>query len=102
MTATRTGPCSAPLVEFLDLLTSHCCLVGKVSNECHNGVVVLDLPVDAVVDEFVAGICQSLALVPIPDVKPDHIGMVSKNLVCHPVEIVLGLPVDPCIDVPYF
>ena len=40
MSATRTGPCGPPLIEFPDLLTTHCCFVTEVSNECHNGVVV--------------------------------------------------------------
>jgi hypothetical protein len=62
----------------------------------------LDLPVDAIVDELVASICQSLALVPVSDIKPDYIGVVGKDLVCHPMEIMLGLPVNTCIDVPYF
>ena len=90
MPATRTSSCRAPLIEFPDLLTAHYCLVREVSNECHNGVVVLDLPVDALVDELVAGVCKRLALVPVSNIKPDHIGVVGENLVCHPMEIMLG------------
>ena len=102
MPVTRTGPCRAPLIEFPDLLTTHCCFVREVSNECHNGVVVLDLPVDAFVDELVASICQSLALVSVSDINPDHIRMIGENLVRHPMEILLGLPVNPRVNVPYF
>ncbi len=64
MPAKRTGPCRAPHFEFPDLLTTHCCFVIEGSNECHRGVVVLDLQVDSLVDELVAGVCKRLALVP--------------------------------------
>jgi hypothetical protein len=99
--ATRTGPCRA-LIEFPDLLTAQRRLVRAVSNECHNGVVVSDLPVDALVDELVAGVCKRLALLPVSDIRPDYIRMIGKNLVCHPMEIMLSLTIDPCVDVPYF
>ena len=102
MPATRTGPCRAPLFEFPGLLTTHCCFVREVSNEWHNGVVVLDLPVDALIDELVADVCKSLALVPVSDIKPDHIRMISKKLVRHPMEIMLSLPVNVRVNVPYF
>jgi hypothetical protein len=102
MSATRTGPCGAPLIEFPDLLTAQRRLVREVSNECHNGVVVLDLPVDALVNELVAGVCKGSALVPVSDIKPDYIRMIGKDLVRHPMEIMLGLTIDPCVDVPYF
>ena len=102
MPVTRTGPCRAPLIEFSDLLTTHCRFVREVSNECHNGVVVLDLPVDTLVDELVACVCKSLALVSVSDINPDHIRMIGENLVRHPMEILLGLPVNPRVNVPYF
>ena len=89
MPVTRTGPCRAPLIEFSDLLTTHCRFVREVSNECHNGVVALDLPVDALVDELVAGVCKRLALVLVSDIEPDHIRMIGENLVRHPMEIML-------------
>ena len=102
MAATRTGPCRAPLFEFPDLITTQSCFVREVSNECHNGVVVLDLPVDTLVDELVACVCKSLALVSVFDINPDHIRMIGENLVRHPMEILLGLPVNPRVNVPYF
>jgi hypothetical protein len=44
----------------------------------------------------------SLALVPVSDIKPDHIRMISKKLVRHPMEIMLSLPVNVRVNVPYF
>jgi hypothetical protein len=43
-----------------------------------------------------------LALLPVSDIRPDYIRMIGKNLVCHPMEIMLSLTIDPCVDVPYF
>ncbi len=56
-------------------------------------LIRLDLPVYALIDELVAGVCKSLALVPVFDIKPVHIRMIGENLVCDPMEIVLSLPV---------
>ena len=90
MPATRTGPCRAPLFEFPGLLTPHCCFVREVSNECHNGVVVLDLPVDALVDELVAGVCKRLALVPELKVLLTFIARKYVTIAFRPMICVLG------------
>ena len=102
MSATRTSPRSAPLIEFLDLFATQCSFVREVSNKCHNRVIVLDLPVDALVYEFVACVSQCLALIPVPDMEPNHIRVVGQNPVCNLVKIMLALPFNPSIDLPYF
>ena len=84
MSATRTGTCGAPLIEFPALLTAHCCLIRGVSNECHNGVVVLDLPVDALVDELVAGVCQSLVFIPI------WATYTNRSVIGYPKRFIIG------------
>ena len=70
-------------LNFLTSLQRITALLERNPNECHNGIVVLDLPVDALVYEP-AGFCKGLALVLVSDIKPDYIRMVGKNLVCHP------------------
>ena len=81
MTTATAGPCRPPLVEFLYLLALHLGFVVQVSNESLQRVVVLDLSVDAFVDESVTGIGQGLLLIPVPDHERVDVGVVGEYLI---------------------
>ena len=90
----RTGSGCTSLVEFLDHLAKEFRLVGKVSNEFLQRVIVLNLPVDAFVNKFEAGIGQGLSLIPIADIEFGDIRMVFQNLIGQGMEILFGLGID--------
>ncbi len=84
MSAARTGSCEPHSLNSPPPLTTHCCLIRVVSNECHNGVIALDLPVDAPVDELVASVCQSLVFIPIWAIYT------NRSVIGYPKRFIIG------------